>query len=79
MSKKRRKIKSRKDDNSLYGDGFNSKTEIAKKQPFKLPIIEHLVSDISKLRTAAAALTNLRMEIKPTHDGRWFDIVEVKS
>jgi len=79
MSKKRRKIRSRKDDNSLYGDGFNSKTEIAKKQPFKLPIIEHLVSNTLKLKSTAAALTNLRMQIKPTYDGRWFDIVEVKS
>ena len=79
MSKKRRKIRKQKDDNSLYGDGFNRKDDIAKKQLFKLPIIEHIVSNVAKLKTTAAALTNLRMEIRPTHDGRWFDIVEVKS
>ena len=76
MTKKKRRIQ--RNDNSLYGDGFNSKTEIAKKQPFKRPIIEHLVSDVSKLKSAAAALTNLRMEIRPTYDGRWFDIVEIR-
>jgi len=72
MTKKKRRIQ--KNDNSLYGDGFNSKTEIAKKQPFKIPIIEHLVSDVSKLKSAAAVLTQLGMEIRPTYDGRWFDI-----
>ena len=74
---KRKGRRPRKEDNSLYGDGFNSKTEIAKKQPFKLPIIEHLVSDRIKLKSVALVLTNLGMAIKPTYDGRWFDIVEV--
>jgi len=75
MTKKKRRVQ--KNDNSLYGDGFNSKTEIAKKQPFKIPIIEQLVSDRIKLKGIASALTNLGMAIKPTYDGRWFDIVEV--
>jgi len=79
MTKKKRKRRFQKEYNSLYGDGFNRKEDIAVKQPFKLPIIEHLVSSASKLKTTAAVLTSLRMEIKPTYDGRWFDIMEVKS
>lgn len=79
MSKKRRKRRQQKDDDSLYGDGFNRKEDIAEKFPFKFPIIEHLVSSTSKLRNAAAVLTQLKMRINPTHDGRWFDVVEMKS
>jgi len=69
MSKKKRKVIRRNP-----WDGLR-KTEIARRWPFKLPIIHHLISDQRKLRQAAILLKALKMRIKPSSNGEWFDIV----
>lgn len=67
--KRRRKIR----ENPWNG---LSKFEIAKRWPYKLPIIEHLIRDPYKLKLVAEMLAALKLKVKATNDGKWFDIVE---
>lgn len=53
-----------------------SKYEIAKRWPYKVPIIEHLIVSQRKLKHLAAVLEALKMKVRATSDGSWFDIVE---
>ena len=55
-------------------DGL-SKFEIAKRWPFKVPIIEHLIISQRKLKYTAAMLEALKMRVRTTSDGAWFDII----
>jgi len=74
-NKKRRRI--------IRKDPFEglTRTQIARKFPFKRPIIDHLISDREKIKLLIQLLTVMKLIIRTTHDDRWFDIVkaEVKS
>jgi hypothetical protein len=58
-----------------YPYGRYTKAQLARILPFKLPIIEQLVFNRRKLGSLVKVLSVLALRVKPTPDGKWFDIV----
>lgn len=72
MRERRRR---RKVGGGLYGLGKAGKTEIARKFPYKLPVVEHLMASERKMFNLAIVFQHLNMRFKETNNGAWFEVI----